>query len=391
MTTIQDPKQNHCYVDAIKAKPDVWMSKQHRTKVDQSILNSWQRSEACNIPLTRIAAPLQPDDTTQNTLDDAISLCSHELGQVATNASMVIAVADNTALIRWSKSSRQMQNATEQVHFIRSGQWREDLVGTNALALTLRTQQSSCVFTHEHYMSSVQDWICYAAPIYDRNRNVVGVIDLSTQWNKHNSLGILAAERCADMIQNAMQLVLKSKLHLKCLGAAKVYYQNRILALSPRQLEIVSILALCKDGMRLDQLHDALYGERRVCLSTLKAEMSQLRTFFGQQLASRPYRLMMDVDADFLDLEQTLNADCIEAALQRYTGIFLSHTESPFLMAWRNCLESRLSEAIFKVQEKELLLKYIAHFPDAIDAIERLMDLIPQQHPMRNLFAQHQA
>ncbi len=38
-----------------------------------------------------------------------------------------------------------MQSAAESVHFIEGGQWRE-LVGTNALALSLKTQQSSCVF-----------------------------------------------------------------------------------------------------------------------------------------------------------------------------------------------------------------------------------------------------
>lgn len=51
--------------------------------------------------------------------------------------------------------------------------------------------------------------------------------------------------------------------------------------------------------------------------------------------------------------------------------------------AWRDCLESRLSDAIFKTKETDLLLKHVAHFPEAIDAVERLMELFPSEHPAR--------
>ena len=59
----------------------------------------------------------------------------------------------------------------------------------------------------------------------------------------------------------------------------------------------------------------------------------------------------------------------------------MAKTESPFLCAWRDCLESRLSDAIFKTTETDLLLKHVAHFPEAIDAVERLMELLPSEHP----------
>ena len=89
-----------------------------------------------------------------------------------------------------------MQRAAESVHFMEGGQWKEELVGTNALALSLKTQQSSCVFSNEHYMASIHDWVCYAAPIIDPySKQILGVIDLSTTWENHNSLGLLAADQ----------------------------------------------------------------------------------------------------------------------------------------------------------------------------------------------------
>lgn len=357
----------------------------------QTIFNSWQRSEQAKIPQDRLAAPLSKVLPNTSSLDSAMQYCASELQHIADSSSMVVAVADQTSTIRWVESSKQMRSAAEKVHFVTGGQWREEFVGTNALALSLRTRQSSCVFSNEHYMSSVQDWVCYAAPIYDPStRQMVGVIDLSTTWNHHNSLGMLAAERCASIIQGALELVQKSRLTLRCFGAPQAHYRGQNIPLTPRQLEILTILALCKQGMTLDQLHQALYGERKVSLGTLKAEMSQLRDLLGGMLGSRPYRLLIDVQGDFLELEQALDADHIQAALQYYTGTFLAKSESPFLTAWRDCIESRLSEAIFKIEEKDVLLKHIAHFPDAWDAIERLIELMPSDHPSRQVFLRYQ-
>lgn len=277
-----------------------------------------------------------------------------------------------------------MQSAAEKVHFIAGGQWAEDMVGTNALALSLKTQQSSCVFSNEHYMESIHDWVCYAAPILDPySKQVLGVVDLSTTWKKHNTLGVLAAERCASIIQTALIEQQRQRLYIRAFATPQIIFNHKSLVLTPRQVEILVILALCPNGLNLENLHQALYGERKVSIGTLKAEMSQLRDILGGMLGSRPYRLLADVEADFLSAEQALDAGYVASALQLYKGVFLAKTESPFLCAWRDCLESRLSDAIFKTKETDLLLKHVAHFPEAIDAVERLMELFPSEHPAR--------
>ena len=160
--------------------------------------------------------------------------------------------------------------------------------------------------------------------------------------------------------------------------------------LTPRQIEILSILALCPQGLNLETLHQALYGERKVSMGTLKAEMSQLRDVLGGMLGSRPYRLLAHVEADFLQAENALDSGYVSSALQLYTGVFLAKTESPFLCAWRDCLESRLSDAIFKAKETDMLLKHVARFPEAIDAVERLIELLPTDHPAHQSLIKYQ-
>jgi len=389
MFTKKDLLQQRTLIDQLRTQNS--LSPQNAAKLGQSIASSWERSASAAIPKERFAAPLvDKKSASQNALDLALSQCADDLRHIAEQSSMVIAVGDIGSTIIWTASSAQMQSAAERVHFVQGGQWREEFVGTNALALSLKTQQSSCVFSNEHYMESIHEWVCYAAPIIDPySKQTLGVVDLSTTWKNHNSLGILAAERCASIIQSALLEQQRQQLHIRAFSTPQVKFNGKSLLLTPRQIEILTILALCPHGLTLEHLYQALYGERKVSMGTLKAEMSQLRDILGGLLGSRPYRLLVHVEADFLQAEQALDAGYAASALQLYTGVFLAKTESPFLCAWRDCLESRLSDAIFKTQETDLLLKHLAHFPEAIDAVERLMELVPSEHPAHQLLMKY--
>lgn len=374
-----------------KLREKISVSSVQARQLGQSILSSWQRSTLAKIPKDRAAAPIVKNSISETTaLQHALRSCEGELKHIAQQSCMVIAVGDIESTIVWSASSRQMRNAAESVHFVEGGQWREELVGTNALALSLKTQQSSCVFSNEHYMSSIHDWVCYAAPIVDPySKHVLGVIDLSTTWNKHNSLGLLAAERCASIIQNALLEYQRQQLYIRAFGVPQILFNGKALLLTPRQIEILTILALCPQGLNLDSLHQALYGERKVSMGTLKAEMSQLRDLLGGMLGSRPYKILAHVEADFLQAEQALDAAYIDTALKLCSGVMLAKTESPFLCAWRDCMESRLSEAIFKANETDVLLKHVARYPEAIDAVERLIELTGTEHPVHQLLMKY--
>lgn len=360
-------------------------------QLGKSIASSWQRSHSAEIPKDRFAAPITEGVKSQGSaLQHALSYCADELNHIAQQSSLVVAVGDIGSTIIWTACSRQMRNAAESVHFVEGGQWREELVGTNALALSLKTQQSSCVFSNEHYMSSIHDWVCYAAPIIDPySKHVLGVIDLSTTWENHNSLGLLAAERCASIIQTALLEYQRQQLYIRAFGVPQVLFNGKAMLLTPRQIEILTILALCPQGMTLDTLHQSLYGERKVSMGTLKAEMSQLRDLLGGMLGSRPYRILAHIEADFLQAEQALDTAYTETALKLCSGVLLPKTESPFLCAWRDCLESRLSSAIFKANETDMLFKHVARYPEAIDAVERLIELTPNGHPAHQLLKKY--
>ncbi len=145
MFTKKDLLQQRMLIDQLRTQNS--LSPQNAAKLGQSIASSWERSASAAIPKERFAAPLlERKSASQNALDLALSQCADDLRHIAEQSSMVIAVGDIGSTIIWTASSAQMQSAAERVHFVQGGQWREEFVGTNALALSLKTQQSSCVF-----------------------------------------------------------------------------------------------------------------------------------------------------------------------------------------------------------------------------------------------------
>ena len=311
-----------------------------------------------------------------------------ELLRIAHDSDMAIGLTDHHGTLLWTWSSRTMLSSAEQVHFVEGGQWSTQAVGTNAIGLALNSQRSRCVHSHENQMNSVRDWVCYAAPIIDPISNQFhGVINLSTKYKKHTPLGVLAVERCADLVRQSLLIEQKNILCINALGTPRVLFNQTQLLLTHRQIEILCILALRSNGISLEELHYALYGERDVSTKTLKAELSQLRNLLPDCIEARIYKLTCEVQCDFLQAEQSLNAGFLASTFSLYKGCFLAKTESPFLCAWRESFDARLSHLIYQMQDIDQLLKIISYLPERNDAVLRLLELLPEESIYRERFS----
>ena len=335
------------------------------------------------------AAPLLslPMEQEQSLFRRSIQHNYADLLKIADDSEMAIGITDHHGTLLWTWSSRSMLSSAEQVHFVEGGHWSTQAVGTNAIGLALNNHISSCVYSHENQMNSVQDWVCYAAPIVDPvSGQFHGIINLSTKYKKHTSLGVLAVERCAELVQRAIQFEQKNMLYLKVFGTPKVQFNQQLLTLTHRQIEILCILILHPDGINLDELHYALYGDRDISEKTLKAEMSQLRTLLPNCILSRPYKLICEIQTDFIRAEQSLNAGFLASTFSLYKGSFLAKSESPLLTTWRDRFAARVSHLIYQMQDIDPVLKIIRHMPERIDAIQRVLELLPQESQHRDRF-----
>jgi hypothetical protein len=355
--------------------------------VRAEIASSWERS-ARHISPDVTQALLTSDGDTRSAwesspLNAAVRSLEAELRAAADDGDLVVAVTDPRARILWTHGGRVMRRTAEKVNFVPGGRWDEASVGTNALDLALRLDRTATVYSAEHFSSCVHDWVCYAAPVHDPHTGQqLGVLDLSTTWDRAHPIGPSSARALARLLESEARQHGRSAsaepqgtghglLDLRLLGAASARLDGRPLRITRRQTEILALLALSPDGFDLGELHARLYGDRAVSPGTLKAEMSQLRALLGGRLASRPYRLDLPVRCDVSDVLDRLRAGDVAGAAQRYGGELLGWSESPALIEYGNFVTVALRAALLSDPQPDAVLRYTEAAPYDLELLER--------------------
>jgi transcriptional regulator of acetoin/glycerol metabolism len=354
--------------------------------VRPEILTSWNRSHAALTPDVA-EAPLADESETRSMWHDsplqrAVETVETELRRTAEDGDLVIAVTDADTRILWTYGGRVMRRKAETVNFVASARWDDESVGTNALDLANRLAEPAMVFSAEHYASIVHNWVCWASPVHDPTTGVqLGVIDLSTTWDRTHPIGLATARVMARLIETAIP---RSSYHpsalldetndpglvLTLLGTAEARLDGQRLLLNRRQTEVLALLALHPEGLSLEQLHAMLYGDQAVTFSTLKAEVSHLRHALGGQLSSRPYRLMMPVDTDVEYVLSQLRRGRVAAAVEAYGGDLLPGSNSPALAEMAEYVAVAVREALRADPQPEAVVRYSELVPYDTEVIE---------------------
>ena len=142
---------------------------------------------------------------TARPLQLAVERVESELRRTAEDGDLVVAVTDAETRILWTYGGRVMRRKAETVNFVPGGRWDDTSVGTNALDLATRHDAPSMVFSAEHYAPIVHNWVCWAAPVHDPvSGEQLGVIDLSTTWDRTHPIGLATARVMARLIETAM-------------------------------------------------------------------------------------------------------------------------------------------------------------------------------------------
>ena len=376
--------------------------------VRPEILHSWLRSGAAIGPEVTQAPLADESDTATfwkgSPLQVAVQRIEHELRSTAEDGDLVVAVTDADTRILWTYGGRVMRRKAETVNFVAGGRWDESSVGTNALALAARNGQPSMVFSAEHYAPMVHNWVCWAAPVHDPvTHERIGVIDLSTTWDRTHPIGLATARMMARLIETAMphssagaagtpdlpgDLLAEHEagLTLTLLGAAEARLDGARLLLNRRQTEILALLALHPEGLSSEQLQAAVYGDKPVSVSTVKAEVSHLRSALGGALASRPYRLTLPVRTDVDQVLGLLRGGRVAEAVEAYGGDLLPGTDSPALAELGEFVAVAVRESLLGDPQPSAVLRYTALAPYDTEVVEvALAALGGSPHPARAL------
>jgi transcriptional regulator of acetoin/glycerol metabolism len=365
--------------------------------VRPEILSSWTRSGAAVRADVREAPLADESDTAAfwraSPLQTAVERVEEELRRTAEDGDLVIAVTDPDTRILWTYGGRVMRRRAETVNFVPAGRWDDESVGTNALDLAQRSDAPAMVFSAEHYAEVVHNWVCWAAPVHDPATGAqLGVIDLSTTWDRTHPIGLATARIMARLIETALprrSLPVSERepgptagLAMTLLGTAETRFDGQRLLLNRRQTEILALLALHPEGLSLEQLHAMLYGDQAVTFSTLKAEVSHLRHALGGQLASRPYRLLMPTTTDVEEVLALIRGGRVETAVEAYGGDLLPGTNSPALAELAEYVAVALREALLARPDPDAVLRYAELAPYDTAVVEAaLRALGGRSHP----------
>lgn len=358
-----------------------WLSRTHELPTMSArpeISSSWRRSERHVSTETSCAPMKSPPEVSERFGDSrfgrACRVIEQDLRDIVDGGDMVAALTDQSVTITWMVGGRRMLRNAEKVHFVVGGQWSEDAVGTNALALAEKLDRPMMVFSAEHFLPVVHDWVCYSAPVLDpRTGEFQGVIDISSLWSKTNPSLLTTVRALARCVQYELQNIehvpsldcaSASRLEVRTLGPTELKVNNLPIRVTRRQLEIVAVLALYPAGLSLDELTTHVYGEHSVSPATVKAELSHLRSKLGGVIGSRPYRLIGDVDADHVRVLHSLARNDLAGALDTYRGSMMPNSESPVIETCRHQIDVALRGAVVASRDPDLLFRLSMNCPD---------------------------
>ena len=384
MKSVEPLTRRRMTIDNLRNRFEKYNVEQKKcTDVSDDIVNSWERSSKSRLVSTD-SAPidcelLAKERWRESPLSVAAANKQSYLKQLVKEGQFAAAIADPFGRLLWTCSSNFMSKHAEKHNFIIGGHWGEQDVGTNAVGLSLELKRPVTVFAGEHYAEFLNDWVCYSAPIrHPISGACVGVLDITTLWNKHTPLGQSATMEIANSISRSLpDLSLRAEIEIYAMGRLQVLFRGRAINLPPRQVEILCLLALNPDGLSLVQLHASLYGDEAVSTATLKADVSHLRRQLCGGIGSRPYRLVLPFWADFVEIWKVLNNDKACDAMSLYRGGFLERSQSPEIEEWRYCIDAVMGHKIETIDSPGQLIKSISeNTSGSIILREKLTELL---------------
>ncbi len=383
------------------------------------VADSWRRSAGALVPPDALA----PVDLVDEALEEyrrshplavVLPLLRDLLGAVADDGEHVLAVCDAVGRLLWVEGHAGVLRKAEAMNFVPGASWDEGHAGTNAPGVATAVDHAVQIFAAEHYSSLVQPWTCAAAPIHDPHTGaLLGAVDITggDHLASPQSLALVqATARAAEAhlstllpplgpvlvtmaggLSDPRRTTAESAV-LQALGRAEALLKvaSQSLRLGRRHSEIVVLLSRHPEGLTGDQLCLELYGERTVNPVTLRAELSRLRHLLGPQLLdSRPYRLRVRAEADFLDVSQALERGSVAEAVRAYRGPLLPESDAPGVARMRDRLASQVRAALLARHDPDLLDAWTrtAWGDDDLQVWEALLTSLPESSPRHALAA----
>ncbi|MGR6836362.1 sigma-54-dependent Fis family transcriptional regulator [Syntrophomonas erecta] len=119
----------------------------------------------------------------------------------------IVMLTDEKGFILEALGDRETLDNASFLKFIKGANWSEEQVGTNAIGTAIVEKKPLQVSGEEHFCIKHHSWTCSAAPIFNDQGKLIGVLDMSGPSEKTHlhTLGIMVAAVDAIMFQMVLQ------------------------------------------------------------------------------------------------------------------------------------------------------------------------------------------
>ncbi len=162
------------------------------------VIESWKRSKTFKVdPLDRVPISFNENipellAKSKKLLDFSGYLTSLIETWISPTGFLLI-LSDSLGNILLVRGEEKILKKAEENHLFVGVNRSEEKAGTNAISLAITEGKPCQIVGPEHYKKTHHDWTCSAAPIYDEQARLVGVINLSgpANLNHTHTLGIV--------------------------------------------------------------------------------------------------------------------------------------------------------------------------------------------------------
>ncbi|PKZ63081.1 diguanylate phosphodiesterase [Gordonia terrae] len=321
---------------------------------------------------------------------------------------VVVALTDQAGRLLWIEGDTAARDRAGHINFVEGTVWSEEVVGTNAPGLALAVDRGVQVVGPEHFAGPVQEWSCAAAPVHDPlTGHVIGVIDVTGGREVAAPFALAAVRSVVAAVERELRAGAvdlgdpstfdpaprpQGAAHLTVLGDGSGRW-HRVAdgpgarTLSRRHAEILVLLQAFPEGLNTEQLALKL-AEDGLDPVTVRAEISRLRRDLGADVvASRPYRLTLDITSDVDALRSRIASGSYLASVvdDLGRGGLLAESSAPGIVDIFEELREDLRSRLFASGDVAALRRWTSstHGRDDLAAWRRLEHRLPVGDPDR--------
>ena len=166
---------------------------------DKRILNSHKRSMEYGIKIdNKSSNRILNEDELHNVVNENLELINiakiymDMFNDVLKDEEFIIVLTDREGCILRVSGKEAIVSEYEKLNITEGMYMDEKNIGTNAMAIALEENRAVQVTAEEHYINMFKGLTCSAAPIHGKNGDIIGTLNLTSEWmNKHpHSLGL---------------------------------------------------------------------------------------------------------------------------------------------------------------------------------------------------------